>query len=491
MRFRTKLLLTFLAVVLAINGLSLFYFYRSTRALLIGELREKVLSISTGAAAIIDGDLHSTIKTREDEGSTPYVQLRDVLRRLRDANRRNGTYVRYIYTLAPSPENPQTLYFVLDAEENPQNFSHTGDIYRYSGEPIHLGEAYADKDFSIDQWGTWLSAYAPIRNRDRTIVAMLGIDISAESVRLALMPLRIAAALSIGGALLLALIGGVALASNVSRPLLSIRETLRKIGTGDLSVSTHIHTRDEFGEVAAAIDEMVVGLRERQAVKSAFARYVSNQVLDSILESGHAPTVHGDRRKITVLFSDIRSFTTLAEKLSPEEVVQILNEYFAEMVEIVFRNKGTLDKFIGDGLMVIFGAPAEDPEQEKHAVQTAIEMQQAIHRLSTKWEAEGKSAIRAGIGIHSGTAIVGNIGSEERMEYTAIGDTVNLASRLESATKELGVDILISEETIYGTHDAFGGKKVGELHVKGRHEPVMTYTIGVLDAAAATSSSRA
>src|SRR5205085_9488241 len=111
----------------------------------------------------------------------------------------------------------------------------------------------------------------------------------------------------------------------------------------------------------------------------------------SILESGGAPTVHGDRRRVTVLFSDIRSFTTLAEKLSPEDVVQLLNEYFSAMVDIIFRNKGTLDKFMGDGLMVIFGAPAEDSEQEKHAVQTAIEMQRAVRRLSVRWEEQGKS----------------------------------------------------------------------------------------------------
>ena len=135
-----------------------------------------------------------------------------------------------------------------------------------------------------------------------------------------------------------------------------------------------------------------------------------------------------------------------SETLPPEKVVQLLNEYFESMVEVVFRNSGTLDKFIGDGLMVIFGAPQDDPNQEEHALKAAIEMQAELRKLAAKWKPEGLS-LRIGIGINSGPAIVGNIGSSRRMDYTAVGDTVNLASRLESTTKELGVGILISEYT--------------------------------------------
>lgn len=475
MRFRTKLLLTFLAIVLAINGLTLLYFYRSTRALQIAELREKILSVAASGAAVVDGDLHRTIKTPQDEQLPAYAQLRDGLRKIRDANRRQGTYVRYMYTLAPSSDS--AFVFVLDADEDPKDISHPGDAYRYHGAMLRVGAAYADTEFSYDQWGTWLSAYAPIRDHGGRIIAMLGADISAASVEAALRPLKIVAAFSLAGAALLTLIAGLWLSSRVSRPLLAIRGVVRRIGTGDLDARAHAGGKDEFSEVGAAINEMAVGLRERQAIKSAFARYVSGQVLDTILASGRAPAVEGDRRKITVLFSDIRSFTSLAERLTPEEVVQLLNEYFALMVDVIFRHHGTLDKFLGDGLMVIFGAPTEDPDQEQHAIQAAIEMQHAVRGLSLKWEAEGKQPIRIGIGICSGYAIVGNVGSEERLEYTAIGDTVNLASRLESATKEVGVDILIADTTVQGLRDLFRGRQIGPIHVRNRHEPVMTYTI--------------
>jgi adenylate cyclase len=222
---------------------------------------------------------------------------------------------------------------------------------------------------------------------------------------------------------------------------------------------------------------MAIGLGERERVKTAFARYVSQQVLDSVLKSGSAGAVlTGDRRRISVLFADIRGFSTLSEDLPPEKVVQVLNEYFERMVDVVFRNQGTLDKFIGDGMMVIFGAPEDDPYQEEHALRTALEMQRELRLLAGKWESEGLR-IRAGIGIHSGPAVVGNIGSTRRMEYTAIGDTVNLASRLESATKELGVPILLSEYTYHAVRGSFQMRQMGPIKVKGRHEAVLTYAL--------------
>jgi adenylate cyclase len=217
-------------------------------------------------------------------------------------------------------------------------------------------------------------------------------------------------------------------------------------------------------------------LGERDRIKGAFARYVSHQVMENVLKSGKAVQLSGDRRKISVLFCDIRGFSTISERLPPEKVVELLNQYFDLMVEVVFRNHGTLDKFIGDGMMVIFGAPEDDPYQEEHALRTAIEMQRELATLAAKWELEGVQ-LRVGVGINSGPAIVGNIGSSRRMDYTAIGDTVNLASRLESATKELGANILISEYTYIALRGAFKFRSMGSVHVKGRVEPVLTYAV--------------
>jgi adenylate cyclase len=300
--------------------------------------------------------------------------------------------------------------------------------------------------------------------------------------------LWISALLSTGIAAGLAFLAALFLSARFNNPLQKLVLAFERIGQGDLESTVELEGRDEFAGLGRAVNSMTAGLRERETMKAAFARYVSRQVMDSVLDSGQAPMIRGDRRKITVLFCDIRGFTRMSENMRPEEVVLILNEYFEKVVEIVFRNGGTLDKFIGDGVMVVFGAPKDDPYQEEHAVRTALEIRDELRRLSATFVERGLPPLAVGIGINSGNAIVGNIGSSQRMEYTAIGDTVNLASRLESATRELSVDILLSEYTFNGVRGAFTMSQAGPIRVKGRNDAVVAYTLDENQPASSASS---
>lgn len=477
MKYRTKLRVGFITTCIGVNLLSLVFLYQLSHKYLLEEFRRKVLSIARTTATMIDGDLHELIKTRDDQSSAPYLTLRKRLQQVRDQNRSDGNYLRYMYTLRPAGGPKLELVYVVDPEEDPKLHAYVGEPFGYPAENIWVDRAYVEPEIFTDKTGSWLSGYAPVKNGNGDMVAIVEVDIEASHVTADMRPVGVAALGSVAISVVFGFGVTFWLSNRVAQPLMTLRGTLERIGQGDLSVKSDNRDNDEFGEVSRSIDKMVEGLRERDMVKSAFARYVSQQVMDSIIASGGAPVLHGDRRKITALFSDIRGFTTISETMKPEAVVEILNEYFKCMVDIVFRNKGTLDKFMGDGLMVVFGAPAEDPQQEEHAVRAAIEMQQALRRLCKKWEGEKKPAIQIGIGINTGYAIVGSIGSEERMEYTAIGDTVNTAARLESATKECGVDILISESTHAAVGHMVDATRIGSIHVKGRAEPVMTYAV--------------
>jgi adenylate cyclase len=185
----------------------------------------------------------------------------------------------------------------------------------------------------------------------------------------------------------------------------------------------------------------------------------------------------GESLRVTVLFTDIRSFTSISEKMDPQHLVGLLNEYFTEMVGIVMDEGGVVDKYIGDAIMAVFGAPVPKPDDAANAVRAAVRMRRALATLNQRLVARGAPPLRTGIGIHTGEVVAGNIGSERRMEYTVIGDAVNLASRLESSTKELGVNVLVSEDTYALAKDAVVVRPVREITVKGRHQPVMTYEV--------------
>src|SRR5882672_8625133 len=175
-----------------------------------------------------------------------------------------------------------------------------------------------------------------------------------------------------------------------------------------------------------------------------FSRFTNPHVAKQLVEAGGIET---GRREVTLLFSDIRGFTTLSESRKPEEVIDLLNRYFSLQVEVVFNHGGSLDKFIGDCIMAIWGAPLDDPDHAKRAVACALEMADTLQVFKRSLGPEAPAGFDVGIGIHSGPAVVGLMGSQRRLEYTAIGDTVNLASRVEGLTKDAGVRILVSRET--------------------------------------------
>ena len=220
---------------------------------------------------------------------------------------------------------------------------------------------------------------------------------------------------------------------------------------------------------ACALLEYLHERRKREQAVQLFSRFVNPHVVQELIAHGGLSR-GGESRQITVLFSDIRGFTSLSENRSPQEIVSLLNRYFTLQVDVVFRHGGSLDKFIGDCIMAFWGAPLDDPDHARHAVEAALEMAEVLQRFRQELGDEN-AQFDVGIGIHSGPAVVGLIGSERRREYTAIGDTVNLASRIEGLTK--GVSrILVSGETRALCGDAFDFRPHGSYSVKGREQQV-------------------
>jgi adenylate cyclase len=217
--------------------------------------------------------------------------------------------------------------------------------------------------------------------------------------------------------------------------------------------------------------------REKRKMKKLFGQYVSKDVYEQLVANPALARLGGQRREMTVLFSDIRGFTTVSERGQPEEIVGMLNEYFTRMVDIVFAHHGTLDKFVGDMVMALFGAPLDDAQHADHAVDAALAMITALGELNQRWKAEGRAELDIGIGVNTGAMIAGNIGSDAIMSYTVIGDAVNLGSRLESLNKQYGTRIIISDATRQRLGRAYRLRPLGDVVVKGKTQPVAIFEV--------------
>ncbi|MFN3533926.1 MAG: CHASE2 domain-containing protein [Desulfatiglandales bacterium] len=217
--------------------------------------------------------------------------------------------------------------------------------------------------------------------------------------------------------------------------------------------------------------------REKKKIRSAFSYYVAPAVVNEMLKNPEKLRLGGDKKELTVLFSDIRGFTSISEKMDPEDLVRLLNEYLTAMTNIVFKHGGTLDKYMGDAVMAIYGAPLEQEDHALRACETALEMLEELERLNEKWKRQGRQRLSIGIGINTGDMMVGNMGSEQRFDYTVMGDAVNLGSRLEGANKTYMTNILISETTYEKVKDQFICLEVDSVRVKGKALPVKIFTI--------------
>lgn len=256
-----------------------------------------------------------------------------------------------------------------------------------------------------------------------------------------------------------------------TKPIKSLLQAISKVREGNFSTQAAITTDDEIGSLTTEFNAMVNGLQERELIRDTFGKYVTKNVATFILDK--KINLEGEVRPCTILVTDIANYTSISEELTPKEIVLMLNEYFSVLVNIIQNHKGVVNKFIGDSIFAMFNVPLDDIDHAANGIRAALE----IEKISLNRKFGKNRLLSTRIGINTGVVVAGNIGSADRMEYTVIGDDVNIASRLEQLNKEHGTHVLLGENTYELAKDFFKFKKLGDFQLKGKEKSIQVYTV--------------
>jgi len=454
------------AITLSLGGSILLNLRETMR----GELQKRIDAILRVAVLDIDASPLPGLTDPSQESGEPYLRVQKSLQTLRDS----VSDIHFVYTMRKNAEGK--VEFVVDADTDPKTMSHIGDVYdeptptllkALDGKP---GETFVEHDPSPDEWGVWLSGFVVLGDHGRS-VGLLGVDVSAKTIYDSEnRALGIMAAVAVG--VCLVVLGlGLFLSRRITVPLRAIEADMSRIQKFQIEGQTGIKTVfKEIRLMNEAVDDMKKSLR-------AFKRYVPSDLVAELITLHKEAKLGGERRHLTVFFSDIEGFTAWSENLEPEQLIQLMARYFSGMTEIILRHKGTVDKYIGDAIMAFWGAPAELEDHAVLACQAALECQKFQARFNEEIAQEGFPPVNTRIGLNTGDVLVGNVGYEERLNYTVIGDHVNLASRLEGLNKLYKTRIILREHTQTLLGDRCLTRPIDYVIVKGKSEPIAVHEL--------------
>lgn len=449
LRFKFALLLALFSGALML--VVMFLLAENLRSTLVRESIDKGLGIAQGVAfntedPLLTGDdlyLFSAVKNAARSPGIRYAQIIDREQVVRASADMTGIGASYRRPAGEALQSGQG-YQVKRLQHQGEAVLDLGvTIFSIADQPVRLGEIHLGLSEEL-----------------------IAREVEAMRNRLALLTL----VALVAGSLIAWL-----LASVFVRPVQALVGGVRAIGAGKFDQHIALQRKDELGVLTDAFNDMASSLREKEYIKSTFERYVSRPLAQQILKHKDELKLGGEEKEVSILFSDIRRFTTLAEALPAASVVQLLNDYFTEMIEVVGRHEGMVDKLMGDSVMALFGAPIPLGDDPLRAVRCAVEMQDAVEIFNRKRRDKGLPPVEMGIGINTGPVVAGNIGSSMRMEYTVIGDNVNVAARLQAVAKP--GEVLVSEATFERVRDHVRATPMEPMTLKGKSRPVAIYRI--------------
>ncbi|MCP5019456.1 MAG: HAMP domain-containing protein [Ketobacter sp.] len=484
-RFHVRLTMLYGSVVILTLALLVYLFYSLWSSSEVESLQQRLLTLSTSLAATIDADKVATYPLQATEVTPFHQEIYEQFKAMAERDRD----IDSIYLLRPS-NVPADLYFFVDFAKG-QMVGQPGQYYSAEDTPILLkgfSRPAVENTPYRDEFGYTLSAYAPLKTTAGQTVGLVGVDVKAE--RLSMVEQRvmmISVVIFVLSFLVIAFVSWF-VSRSIREPLGRLIQGTGAVAQGNLDVRMHMSRGDEFGLLGKYFDKMADELKERQTLRDLFGRYLSEDVARSVLAQEHKIDLGGEEVVVTVLFCDLKDYTTISERLSPLQMVSMLNEYLGVMNSIIDQHKGCVIEFLGDGILAVFGAPQASPDHAEKGTRCALAMREGLDALNKQWQADGLAQrwealgvdkIEFRIGLHTGAVVAGNLGSKTRMKYAVIGDTVNVAARLEHLNKEFTTTILISDDVKARLPNDLAERttQMGLSQVKGRSQPVICHSL--------------
>jgi len=455
-------------VVLVVLAFVSVILYRQERQALEDKFGLTLQHVAQTTGLFVDGAAHSRVHTNADAANDDFKKVREVLERVR---RENALKEDAIYTLRPSQNGK--LEFVVMLQEKTfvgDTFTPAPEAAQVSAWVLADGQARYTHIYT-DQYGSYVSAFAPVRDGGK-IVGLLEVDYGVDRFLAELNAQRQKRVWIWPASLLLALALSLGVAFSITGAVKRLVDGTAAVQSGHYDRPVEVATRDELHTLAESFNAMLGGLRERFAMLKFVPRHTRAVIADSIkgsLTGSGALGAVAQTRDVAILFSDIRGFTAISDKLGPARVIEMLNIYLRAEAEIIERNAGSIDKFIGDAVMAVF----EGPERFVNAARAAIEIQEAMHRLNVSRAFE--QPVEVGVGIAGGEVVMGSVGYEDRLEFAVIGRLVNLASRL-TAVAGRG-EIVVSEIAREALGETYNVERLDGLKLKGFADAITCYKI--------------
>jgi class 3 adenylate cyclase len=449
--------------------LSNLTFSLTARRVLIQGIGAEAIELALQARGQLDAGRYEALLAGRLDRETARREFTEELQAIQARLGAHG--VENLYVLAPVGDG---LYVVSDSsgDDLPLAVKDAANVaikrgVLESGLPASTPQPYHDA------YGTWISGYVPVRGASGKNFAVLGADLPVGAFPLIHEITRKNTLVSLAPALVFALLAGLFFSRRLTEPIRQLTAGLRKVQGGDYGGRVEIASGDEIGQMSEAFNAMTRELAEKERVRSALHQAVSKEVAEALLRGAlHA---EGEVREATVLFTDIRGFTALSETLSAREVITLLNAYLGVMAPLVSKHGGVVDKFVGDEIMAVFGAPLELADDALAAVACALEMREALGAFNRRQAEEGRPEIGVGFGVNTGVVVAGLVGSSERQNYTVLGSTVNAGSRLCSLA--VAGQVLASQNTYLRCKGRVEAVQMPPLSAKGISFPMTVFEV--------------